>query len=94
VLGANLADTNPHRFKVHESTPEDWVRALEQDHLDIAIVVPGSSILKERAMRDYLTGTFPRLVATWTTLTLGTSNSAVARSKKSTFSLVSPEAGR
>jgi 4-amino-4-deoxy-L-arabinose transferase-like glycosyltransferase len=65
VLGANLADTNPHRFKVHESTPEDWVRALEQDHLDIAIVVPGSSILKERAMRDYLTGTFPRLVATW-----------------------------
>jgi hypothetical protein len=40
VLGANLADTNPHRFKVHESTPEDWVRALEQDHLDIAIVVP------------------------------------------------------
>jgi 4-amino-4-deoxy-L-arabinose transferase-like glycosyltransferase len=65
VLGANLADTNPHRFKVHESTPEDWVRALDQDHLDIAIVVPGSSILKERAMRDYLTGTFPRLVATW-----------------------------
>jgi 4-amino-4-deoxy-L-arabinose transferase-like glycosyltransferase len=65
VLGANLADTNPHRFKVHESTPEDWVRALEQDHLGIAIVVPGSSILKERAMRDYLTGTFPRLVATW-----------------------------
>jgi hypothetical protein len=65
VLGANLADTNPHRFKVHESTPEDWVRALEHDHLDIAIVVPGSSLLKERAMRDYLTGSFPRLVATW-----------------------------
>ncbi len=65
VLGASLADTNPHRFKVHESTPEDWVRALEKDHLDIAIVVAGSSILKERAMRDYLTGTFPRLVATW-----------------------------
>jgi 4-amino-4-deoxy-L-arabinose transferase-like glycosyltransferase len=65
VLGANLADTNPHRFKVHESTPEDWVRALEQDHLDIAIVVPGSSLPKERAMRDYLTGTFPRLVASW-----------------------------
>jgi 4-amino-4-deoxy-L-arabinose transferase-like glycosyltransferase len=65
VLGANLADTNPHRFKVHESTPEDWVRALEKDHLDIAIVVPGSSTLKERVIRDYLTGTFPRLVATW-----------------------------
>ena len=65
VLGADLADTNPQRFKVHESTPEDWVRALENDHLDIAIVVPGSSLLKERAMRDYLTGTFPRLVATW-----------------------------
>ena len=65
VLGANLADTNPHRFKVHESTPEDWVRALEKDHLDIAIVVPGSSILKDRAMREYLTGTFPRLVANW-----------------------------
>jgi len=65
VLGANLADTNPHRFKVHESTPEDWVRALEQDHLDIAIVVPGMTMLKERALRDYLTGTFPRIVATW-----------------------------
>jgi 4-amino-4-deoxy-L-arabinose transferase-like glycosyltransferase len=65
VLGANLADTNPHRFKVHESTPEDWVRALEKDHLDIAIVVPGSSTLKEHVIRDYLTGTFPRLVATW-----------------------------
>jgi hypothetical protein len=65
VLGANLADTNPHRFKVHESTPEDWVRALEQDHLDIAIVVPGTTMMKERVLRDYLTGTFPRVVATW-----------------------------
>jgi 4-amino-4-deoxy-L-arabinose transferase-like glycosyltransferase len=65
VLGANLADTNPNRYRVPGSTPGDWVRALEQDHLDIAIVVPGSSILKERAMREYLTGTFPRLVATW-----------------------------
>jgi len=25
----NLADTNPHRWKAHESTPEDWVAALE-----------------------------------------------------------------
>jgi len=65
VLGANLADTNPHRFKVHESTPEQWVQALEQDHLDLAIVVPGMTMLKERALRDYLTGTFPRIVATW-----------------------------
>ena len=65
VLGADLADTNPHRFKVHESTPEDWVRALEQDHLDLAIVVPGMTMLKERALRDYLTGSFPRVVATW-----------------------------
>jgi hypothetical protein len=65
VLGANLADTNPHRFKVQESRPEDWVRALEQDHLDIAIVVPGMTMLKERALREYLTGTFPRVVATW-----------------------------
>ena len=65
VLGANLADTNPHRFKVRESTPEDWVRALEQDHLDIALVVPGTTMMKERVLRDYLTGTFPRVVATW-----------------------------
>jgi hypothetical protein len=65
VLGAALADTNPHRFKVHESTPEDWVRALERDHLDIAIVVPGMTMLKERALREYLIGTFPRVVATW-----------------------------
>ena len=65
VLAANLADTNNHRFKVHESTPGDWVRALEQDHLDIAILVPGSAMLKERELRDYLTGTFPRRVATW-----------------------------
>jgi hypothetical protein len=65
VLGANLADTNPHRFKVHESTPEDWVRALEQDHLDIAIVVPGTTMMKERVLHDYFTGTFPRIVATW-----------------------------
>lgn len=65
VLAANLVDTNNHRFKVHESTPGDWVRALEQDHLDIAILVPGSAMLKERELRDYLTGTFPRRVATW-----------------------------
>ena len=65
VLGANLADTNPHRFKVHESTPEDWVRALEADHLDIAIVEPGAGVMKERALRDYLTKTFPRTVAVW-----------------------------
>ncbi len=65
ILGANLADTNPHRFKVHESSPEDWVRALEQDHLDIAIVVPGMTMMKEIALREYLTGTFPRVVATW-----------------------------
>jgi hypothetical protein len=65
VLGANLADTNPHRFKVHESTPEDWVRALEQDHLDLAIIVPGMTMLKERALHEYLTGNFPRIVATW-----------------------------
>jgi hypothetical protein len=65
VLAANLADTNPHRFKVHESTPEDWVRALEADHLDIAIVLPGSAMLRERPLRDYLTQTFPRVVRTW-----------------------------
>jgi len=65
VLGANLADTNPHRFKVHESTPEGWVTALEKDHLDIAIVVPGSPMMREPVLRDYLTGTFPRVVATW-----------------------------
>ena len=65
VLAANLADTNPHRFKVHESTPEDWVHSLEQDHLDIAIVASGMTMLKERALREYLTGTFPRVVATW-----------------------------
>lgn len=65
VLAANLADTNPHRFKVHESTPEDWVRSLEQDHLDLAILVPGMTMLKERALREYLTGTFSRVVATW-----------------------------
>jgi hypothetical protein len=65
VLGADLADTNPHRFKVHESTPEDWVRALERDHLDIAIVSSGMTMLKERVLREYLTGTFPRVVATW-----------------------------
>ena len=71
VLAANLADTNNHRFKVHESTPGDWVRALEQDHLDIAILVPGSAMLKERELRDYLTGTFPRRVATWNDPYLG-----------------------
>ncbi len=65
VLGANLADTNPHRWKVHESTPEDWVAALERDHLDIAIVARGDTIMRERALREYFTRTFPRLVATW-----------------------------
>jgi Dolichyl-phosphate-mannose-protein mannosyltransferase len=65
VLAANLADTNPHRFKVHESTPEGWVAALEADHLDIAIIAPGSAMLKERALRDYFLKTFPRTVATW-----------------------------
>jgi hypothetical protein len=65
VLGADLADTNPHRFKVHESTPEDWVRALEADHLAIAIVSAGAAMLKERAIREYLIGTFPRVVETW-----------------------------
>jgi hypothetical protein len=65
VLGANLADTNPHRFKVHESTPEGWVRALEADHLSIAIVASGAGMLKERAIREYFYGTFPRVVETW-----------------------------
>jgi hypothetical protein len=65
VLAANLADTNPHRFKVHESTPEDWVAALEKDHLDIAIVARGDTLLRERALREYFASTFPRVVATW-----------------------------
>ncbi len=65
VLAADLADTNPHRFKVHESTPEGWIQALEADHLDIAIVSPGTSMMKERALRDYFLGTFPRIVETW-----------------------------
>jgi hypothetical protein len=65
VLAANLADTNPHRFKVHESTPESWVQALEADHLAIAIVANGAAMLKERAIRDYFVGTFPRVVETW-----------------------------
>jgi hypothetical protein len=65
VLGANLADTNPHRFKVHESTPEGWVRALEADHLAIAIVSPRAAMMREPAIREYLTGTFPRVVETW-----------------------------
>ena len=65
VLGANLADTNPHRWKVHESTPEDWVDALERDHLDIAIVASGDTLMRERTLREYLTRTFPRIVATW-----------------------------
>jgi hypothetical protein len=65
VLAANLADTNPHRFKVHESTPEDWVAALEKDHLDIAIIMRGDTLMRERALREYFTTTFPRTVATW-----------------------------
>ena len=65
VLAANLADTNPHRWKVHESRPADWVNALEKDHLDVAIVVPGTTMMREPVMRDYLTTTFPRTVATW-----------------------------
>ena len=65
VLAANLADTNPHRFKVHESTPEGWVAALERDHLDIAIVERGASMMRVPALRDYFNGTFPRTVATW-----------------------------
>ena len=65
LLAANLADTNPHRFKVHESTPEDWVAALEKDHLDIAIVARGDTMMRERAIRDYFSTTFPRVVATW-----------------------------
>jgi hypothetical protein len=65
VLGANLADTNPRRWKAKESTPEQWVRALEADHLAIAIVQPGSAMLKAQEMRDYLYNTFPRVVRTW-----------------------------
>jgi len=65
VLAANLADTNPHRWKVHESTPQDWVAALERDHLDIAIVARGDSMLREPVVREYITSTFPRTVATW-----------------------------
>lgn len=65
VLGANLADTNPHRFKVHESTPEGWVRALEADHLSIAIVTSSAGMMKERAIREYFFGTFPRVVESW-----------------------------
>jgi hypothetical protein len=65
VLGANLADTNPHRFKVHESTPEGWVRALEADHLAIAIVADHAAMMREAPLREYLTGTFPRVVETW-----------------------------
>jgi len=65
VLAANLADTNPHRFKVHESTPEDWIRALEADHLSIAIVVPGSTMMREPALHKYFSTTFPRVVETW-----------------------------
>jgi hypothetical protein len=65
VLAANLADTNPHRFKVHESTPQDWVDALERDHLDIAIVSRGDTMMRETIMRDYFNATFPRTVATW-----------------------------
>jgi hypothetical protein len=65
VLAANLADTNPHRWKVHESTPADWVAALEKDHLDIAVIARGDSMLREPTMRDYFAATFPRTVATW-----------------------------
>jgi hypothetical protein len=65
VLAANLADTNPHRWRVHESTPQDWVAALEQDHLAIAIVVPGDIMMRDPVVRDYINSTFPRTVATW-----------------------------
>jgi hypothetical protein len=65
VLAANLADTNPHRWKVLESSPEQWVAALTADHLDIAVVKRGDAMLKQPAMRDFLLGTFPRVVFTW-----------------------------
>jgi hypothetical protein len=65
VLGANLADSNPHRWKAHESTLEDWVAALEADHLEIAIFKPGSTLAKAPAMRRYLNGTFPGVDAVW-----------------------------
>jgi 4-amino-4-deoxy-L-arabinose transferase-like glycosyltransferase len=65
VLAANLADTNPHRLKVHESTPDQWVAALEKDHLDIAIVARGDTLMREPALREYFATTFPRVVATW-----------------------------
>jgi hypothetical protein len=65
ILAANLADTNPHRLKVGESTPEGWVEAIEKDHLAIAIVVPGSAMLQSEPMKQYLLNTFPRVVYTW-----------------------------
>lgn len=65
VLGADLADTNPHRLRVHESTAEGWVRALEADHLAIAIVAPASVMMRERELRDYFATTFPRVVESW-----------------------------
>jgi hypothetical protein len=56
VLGAKLADTNPHRWKVGESRVEDWIEQLEDDDLEIAIVRRGSSTLRPAAMRRYLFG--------------------------------------
>lgn len=71
VLGADIADTNPHRWKVGESKTEDWVRDLEADNLEIVVIREGSSILRTKVMRDYIYKTFPRVSYRWKSRYLG-----------------------
>ncbi len=64
-VAANLVDINNTRVIARESTIAGWIRAVEQDGLDIAIWRTPSVYARDPVMRRYILGTFPRVVFRW-----------------------------
>ncbi len=71
-VAANLADINYTRVLAGESTIAAWIRAVEQDGLDIAIWRTPSVYARDPVMRRYILGTFPRVVFRWDDPHIGT----------------------
>jgi hypothetical protein len=64
-LAADLVDINNTRVLAGDSTIAEWIRAVEQDGLDIAIWRTPSVYGRDAEMRRYILGTFPRVVFRW-----------------------------
>src|SRR5262249_30981895 len=59
-IAANLVDTSSYRLSFGLSRMEDWIAAIEADHVKLLVVRPGQTPMRHPQFRDYALQHFAR----------------------------------